>query len=238
MRFLAIAVALALALSAFAREERGPSARAAVRAMEARYQHARGLKAAFFESYNDGNGGVSAESGTAYFSHPGRMRWDYESPEKKLFLVDGKNVWFYIPADHTASRAKLSESSDWRTPLAILAGKANVAEFCRDIQSVDTGQTGAADAASARVVPAPNDTLLRCIPRQSASSAPLREVLFEVNPQSFLVRLVIREAGGVTTEFRFGNWEENNSIPESDFHFVPPAGVTVVDEEALAETIH
>ena len=233
MRFPAIAVALALALSAFAREESGSNARATVRAMEARYQHARGLKAAFFESYNDGNGGVSAESGTAYFSHPGRMRWEYESPEKKLFLVDGKNVWFYIPADHTASRAKLSQSSDWRTPLAILAGKANVAEFCREIQSVGTPQTGSAD-----VVPAPNDTLLRCIPRQIPSSGPLREVLFEVNSQSFLVRLVIREAGGVTTEFRFGNWEENSSIPESEFHFVPPPGVTVVDEEALAETIH
>src|ERR1700689_2644802 len=122
MRFLAIAVALALGLSlgASAREEGDASARATVRAMEARYQHARGLKAIFFESYDDGNGGVTGESGTAYFSRPGRMRWDYESPEKKLFLVDGKNVWFYIPADHTASRAKLSESSDWRTPLAIL----------------------------------------------------------------------------------------------------------------------
>jgi outer membrane lipoprotein-sorting protein len=146
--------------------------------------------------------------------------------------VDGKNVWFYIPADHTASRAKLSQSSDWRTPIAILAGKANVSEFCRDIQSVSAPQAG-----SAKVVPAPNDTLLRCIPRQSPSSATLRDVLFEVNPQSFLVRLVIREAGGITTEFRFGNWEEDTSIPESDFHFVPPPGVSVVDEEALADTI-
>jgi len=233
MRFLAIAVALALALTAHASDARDSSARATVRAMETRYQHAHGLKAVFFESYNDGNGGVTGESGTAYFSRPGRMRWDYESPEKKLFLVDGKNVWFYIPADHTASRAKLSQSSDWRTPIAILAGKANVGEFCRDIQSVSAPQTG-----SAAVVPAPNDALLRCIPRQSPSSATLREVLFEVSPQSFLVRLVIREAGGITTEFRFGNWEEDSSIPESDFHFVPPPGVSVVEEEALADTIH
>jgi outer membrane lipoprotein carrier protein len=233
MRVLVIAVALALSLSAYASDEKDTSAHATVRAMETRYQHARGLKAVFFESYNDGNGGVTGESGTAYFSRPGRMRWDYESPEKKLFLVDGKNVWFYIPADHTASRAKLSQSSDWRTPIAILAGKANVAEFCRDIQSVGAPQTASAD-----LTPASNNILLRCIPRQIPSSATLRDVLFEVNPQSFLVRLVIREAGGVTTEFRFGNWEENSSLPESDFHFIPPPGVTVVDEEALADTIH
>src|ERR1700691_2358597 len=70
--------------------------------LEARYHHAATLKAAVFERYSDGNGGVSAESGTVYFSRPGRMRWEYRSPEEKLFLVDGTNVWFYVPADKTA----------------------------------------------------------------------------------------------------------------------------------------
>src|SRR5579863_1792741 len=81
------------------------------RALEGRYRNARTLSAVFFERYSDGNGGVAAESGTVYFSRPGRMRWDYTSPEKKLFLVDGANAWFYVPADHTASRAKMKESS-------------------------------------------------------------------------------------------------------------------------------
>jgi outer membrane lipoprotein-sorting protein len=49
-------------------------ARVAVRALEARYHHAASLKAVFFERYSDGNGGGSAESGTVYFSRPGRMR--------------------------------------------------------------------------------------------------------------------------------------------------------------------
>ena len=99
------------------------------RALEARYQHARTLRASFFERYTDGNGGALAESGTVYFSRPGRMRWEYESPEQKLFIVDGTNVWFYIPADHTASRAKLKDSSDWRTPLALLTGKADLSSL-------------------------------------------------------------------------------------------------------------
>ena len=91
--------------------------RSTVHAFESRYQQARTLKAIFFESYRDGKGGISADSGTVYFSRPGRMRWEYESPETKLFLVDGTNVWFYVPADRTVSHAKLAQSSDWRTPL-------------------------------------------------------------------------------------------------------------------------
>src|SRR5271155_165685 len=108
----------------------------AVRSLEARYQRARTLKAVFFEHYTDGNGSIAAESGVVYFSRPGRMRWEYESPEQKVFLVDGTNVWFYVPADHTASRAKLKESADWRTPVALLAGKADLAQMCSHIELV------------------------------------------------------------------------------------------------------
>src|SRR3984885_12771224 len=101
-----------------------------VRALEERYRHASTLRANFYERYSDGKGTIVAESGVVYFSRPGRMRWDYESPERKLFLVDGNSAWFYIPADHTASRAKMKESSDWRTPLALLAGKADLSKLC------------------------------------------------------------------------------------------------------------
>ena len=159
------------------------------------------------------------------------MRWEYESPESKLFLVDGTSVWFYVPSDHTASRAKLSESSDWRTPLALLAGKADLSKLCRSIEL----------AAAATLPPppaAPGDTVLRCLPRESPQSETIREVLFEIDPSAFLSRIVIREAGDATTEFRFARWEENLRIPEVKFHFQPPPGVAIVDEQTLAGTIY
>ena len=205
------------------------------RAIESRYQHARTLKAIFFQRYSDGHGGISAESGTVYFSRPGRMRWEYESPEKKLFLVDGTNVWFYVPADHTASRAKLKESSDWRTPLALLAGKADLSALCRKVEVVDSGRgaSGADDNLAS-----PGNALLRCIPRDSAdaASAP-SQVLLETDPEARLVRVVIREAGNAETEFRFGNWQENLPIPEEKFHFQPPAGVAIVDQQSLTSAM-
>src|ERR1700689_978089 len=148
---------VALTLSA----NTGHSADDLRRSLETRYQHAHTLKALFFERYSDGSGGNSAESGTVYFSRPGRMRWEYESPEQKLFLVDGTNTWFYIPADHTASRAKMKESSDWRTPLALLAGKADLSQLCRRIEIVDPS------APSTKKDEAPissGDTVLRCTP--------------------------------------------------------------------------
>jgi outer membrane lipoprotein carrier protein len=199
--------------------------------LESRYQHARTLKAAFYERYSDGSGGGTSESGTVYFSRPGRMRWEYESPERKLFLVDGTNVWFYVPADHTASRAKLKESSDWRTPLALLAGKADLKRLCRKIEIVDPSSISRGGVDSALL--AGDDILLSCTPRGDPVGKGARKVLFEVDPEARLVRVLIREAGNVETEFRFGNWQENINIPETKFHFDVPAGVAIVDEASL-----
>lgn len=229
LRWILLAVTFTVAASASAVR----SADDVRRALEARYQHAHTLKAIFLERYSDGSGGITAESGTVYFSRPGRMRWEYESPEQKLFLVDGTNAWFYVPADHTASRAKLNESSDWRTPIALLAGSANLSKLCRSIEIVDSLKQG---DNTGKEVTSPGDTTLRCIPRDTSGDSG-QEVLLETDPSAHLVRVIIQEPGNAETEFRFGNWEENIPIPETNFHFEPPPGVAIVDQQSLSGEI-
>jgi outer membrane lipoprotein-sorting protein len=75
------------------------------------------------------------------------------------------------------------------------------------------------------------------MPRESPESETIHDVLIQLAPSGYLSRLVINEAGNASTEFRFGNWEENVAIPEVKFHFEPPPGVAVVDEQSLAGTI-
>jgi outer membrane lipoprotein carrier protein len=213
-----------------------PDAQSVLRALEARYHHAQTLKAAFYERYSDVPTSGSAESGVVYFSQPGRMRWEYQSPEQKLFIVDGANVWFYVPADRTVSRAKVKDSSDWRTPLALLTGKSDLSKLCRNLEIVDSAKDdNPADRATG-----PENTVLRCIPKRESANADqeIREVLIESDPAAHLVRLIIRQPGNLETEFRFGNWEENLPVAETMFHFAPPPGVTVVDESALANQVH
>src|ERR1700733_5777112 len=209
-----------------------------VRAVEARYERAETLRAEFYERYHAGNGGGQAESGIVYFSKPGRMRWEYESPEPKLFVVDGKNVWFYVPADRTASRAPVKASEDWRTPLSLLTGKMHLDRLCNQIELLDE----ASGTSSPSDLPYdPRNRILRCLPRNSKDpneQPGFREILFEVSPEAELERVVIREPGDIETEFRFGNWRENLPLAESKFHFEPPPGVTIVKEKALAKGIH
>lgn len=218
-------------------EKPAKDARQLARMIDAHYRRATTLKAHFYEKFSDGAGAVSAESGIVYFSKPGRMRWEYESPEQKLFIVDGANVWFYVPADRTASRAKIAESSDWRTPLAFLAGKTDLARLCRNFEIVDGAN--AQDANPDDRVTVAGNTLLSCAPRYNAADPGerIRDVLLEVDPDARLVRVVVRQVGKLETEFRFGDWEENLTIPETKFHFVPPPGVVIVDEATLAGSL-
>ena len=210
-----------------------------VRAVEARYARAHTLQARFYERYRASGQPGQSETGTVYFSKPGRMRWEYESPSTKLFLVDGTNVWLYVPADRTASRAKLKESDDWRTPLALLTGKIHLDRLCGKIDLISAAANP--DAAGDAPID-PRNVVLNCLPRSSSSAdesnATFRQILFEVDPEYHLVRVVVREPGDTETEFRFGDWRENISAPEAMFHFEPPPGVSVVNAEDLARAIH
>src|SRR5712664_3497032 len=122
--------------------------------MEARYRGAKTLQATFLERYAENGSVVRTEAGTAYFRRPGRMRWEYERPEKNLFLVDGKTAWFYVPADHTVTRVPAKESGDWRTPLSLLAGEAKLSRVCALVKLSST------------ITPEyPDDAVLYCRPR-------------------------------------------------------------------------
>jgi len=234
--FVRTLIFCALAVAAPLSAQTSPQAAPVVRLLEARYRNIKTLKAFFLQTYRDGRSGLQVESGTVYFSRPGRMRWEYESPESKLFLADGKTVWFFVPSDRTATRAPMKESSDWRTPLAWLTGKAKLSQLCDRIGVADT-PPGAA-----------GHVILTCIPRgtkpppeSSPADAALQgllgpaawydRVLLEVDSSSGeLADVRVLQPGGVELEFRFGQWQEGLPVEEAMFRFQPPPGVTVLDE--------
>src|SRR5215472_17397787 len=124
-----------------------PEAKTLVARLEARYHSARTLQATFLERYTESGRQVRAEAGTVYFRRPGKMRWEYDAPEKNLFLVDGKMAWFYVPADRTVTRVPAKESSDWRTPLALLAGEMKVSRVCDEVHIAQQENPESADDA-------------------------------------------------------------------------------------------
>lgn len=196
--------------------------------LEEHYRHPHTLEAVFLERYNEGRKESRVESGSVYFRRPGQMRWDYDSPEKKLFVDDGKTTWFYVPYDHTVTKTPVKESSDWRTPLALLTGKADLSRLCRQIDLVE--QSGV-----------PNGhAVLRCLPKEpkdAAGGSDYTEVLLEMDTSSGeLARIEIRQPGGIELEYRFGKWQTDVPLSGDLFQFQVPRGVAIVDGTTLPES--
>jgi outer membrane lipoprotein carrier protein len=225
-----------------------------IRRMEHRYRAAKTLQATFLERYTENERTVRVESGVAYFRRPGKMRWEYAAPENNLFLIDGKMAWFYVPADHTVTRVPAKQSTDWRTPLALLAGETKVSRVCARVAlapeqppeeagdavfsctlrgSVESKTRTAAKNANPVVRSAEASKLTNLTPRQNSEQGEQEDtVLLEIGRESGeLVRIVVRNKGGVGIEFHFAHWLDDPPIAEALFHFQPPEGVAIVNAE-------
>jgi outer membrane lipoprotein carrier protein len=206
---------------------------------EGRYRSAQVLEARFLERYSESGHVLRSESGTVYFQRPGKMRWEYEAPEKNLFLVDGKTAWFYVPADHTVTRVPAKQSTDWRTPLALLAGEMKLSRICSRVEPTTVEKPDT-----------PGNTVVYCSlrgeeskPQHAATGSgakrspdPEQSVYLELSPENGeLARVIVRQEGGVSIEFKFADWRFDPQLPNSLFRFEVPPGVAIVKGEPPSE---
>src|SRR5271170_7472603 len=123
------------------------------RAVDDHYNHLRSLQSDFTEIYR-GDGPERVESGTLWLKKPRKMRWEYRSPNEKLFISDGQAVWFYLPAERQLRKTTLKQLDDLRSPLAFLLGKTKLENELRGLsKAVDQSPLGA------------GNTLLRGVPK-------------------------------------------------------------------------
>jgi outer membrane lipoprotein carrier protein len=236
---LAFLVLASFSASALRAQNSAPGDAASwVALLETRYRAAVTSQATFLERYSESGHVTRVEAGTAYFRRPGKMRWEYATPERNLFLVDGKTAWFYVPADHTVTRIPAKHSADWRTPLALLAGDMKLSRVCSHVRvAVNEHPLNANDVVL--------DCQLRGVPKTKPSNPPSANsknddrdttVFLELNRESGdLTRVLVSEKGGVSIEFRFENWQINPVVAEAQFAFTPPMGVAILNGELPAQ---
>src|SRR5262245_33879176 len=108
--------------------------------VQKRYDSATDFRARFTQTLNSAAlARKTNSSGEVMFKKPGRMRWDYEKPDKSSYITDGGVLWLYEPEDKQAFKQDL-KGSQLPAALAFLTGKGKLAtEF--DI-TFAAGKTG------------------------------------------------------------------------------------------------
>ena len=213
MAFLGLACALLLE----AVMARAQDIHQTARGVDEHYNHLRSLQTDFTEIYR-GAGAERSESGTLWLKKPRKMRWEYRSPREKLFVSDGKAVWFYLPAERQLRKTDFKKLDDLRSPIAFLLGKTKLEKELQGLSKV-------VDQAPLN----PANTLVRGVPKAMADR--VSDVLLEITPASQLARIVFTEVDGATTEFRFASPKENLEVSDRLFQFSPPPGVETVEGE-------
>jgi outer membrane lipoprotein carrier protein len=192
-----------------------PDVHMIAQAVDERYNHLHTLQAEFTEIYR-GAGTERIESGILWLKKPGKMRWEYRSPREKLFLSDGKDAWFYVPGERQVRRTAVKKLDDLRSPLAFLLGKTKLEKELQGLSlAVDVAPLVA------------GDVVLRGVPKSLADR--VSQVLLEITPGHWIVRILIEEVDGSVTEYRFSDQKEDVAVADSRFQFVTPDGVEVID---------
>jgi outer membrane lipoprotein carrier protein len=186
------------------------AADAIVRKVDDHYNHLASLRTSYTEHYA-GMGMDRTETGILLLKKPGRMKWVYDKPAGKLFILDGKFGWSYTPGDAQAMRIPAKQLDDLRSPLRFLLGHT---ELKKELDRLS-------------VTPEGGGYSITGVPKGMAQRVKL--LTLEVSATGAIARMRLEELDGSVTEFSFSNLQENVPVRDADFVFTPPLGVSVVD---------
>ncbi len=188
-----------------------------LRGVEDNYNHLKTVRLRFQQIYRQDRQVLRKEAGTLYLRKPGQMRWEYEAPEPKLFLSDGRRLTLYVPAENRVTETRVKQSDDLRTPLRFLLGGLKFEKEFRQMERLP------------EVRPLEDGNIIfKAVPKQRVDR--LERVVFEVTPRRQIRRLILSEAGGMETEFRFEGEQQDLNLSPRLFKFKPPEGAEVIRE--------
>jgi outer membrane lipoprotein carrier protein len=195
-----------------------PTAAEVARALQQKYDTVRDFSANFVQSYT---GGVLKktldERGKLLVKKPGKMRWDYASPDTKQFVSNGDKTYFYVPADKQVYVASLPADDSISTRILFLAGKGNIV---RDFTASFVPLPARAPAGS---------RALKLVPKNA--QADFEWLMLFVDPETLALRgLASTDAQGGTSSFSFTNVKENTGVSDKLFDFAMPRGVEVIHD--------
>ena len=192
-----------------------PPAAEVVSKLQKVYEQTTAIKAKFAQTLA-GPTGKRQATGSVSLKKPGKMRWDYEKPDKKLFVADGTTLWVYEPEEDQAFKQSLS-STQLPTQVSFLFGRGKL------LQEFEISYLTGASFGE------PGDFVLKLVPK--VATAQYRHLVFVVSPTTYMVKeTVLYDQQGGTNHIVFSALETNpkTGVDDSRFAFTPPASTKIV----------
>ncbi|HEY4037317.1 MAG TPA: outer membrane lipoprotein chaperone LolA [Burkholderiaceae bacterium] len=149
--------------------------------------------------------------GSFAFSRPGKFRWSTAKPYQQTIVSDGAKLYVYDPDLNQVTVKKLKGAIP-ASPASILFGSN---DFERDFQVSNDGERDGVQWIVAK-------------PRSQDSSFDKIRIGFR---DGLPVAMELADSFGQTTELRFSGVQRNARIDAAQFHFDPPKGADVLEDQ-------
>lgn len=212
-----LALILAAAFGVRALAQPTPPAQELAAALQKKYDGIRDFSADFTQLYEGGvlRKKAAPERGTVFVKKPGKMRWNYKSPEEKVFVSDGRQIQLYVPADKQVVVSPVPADDQATSAVLFLMGRGSLT---RDFTA--THGQGATESTY----------VLRLEPK--TRQAEYDWLQLTVDRKSLQIReLTAGDKQSGRSTFRFTNFKENSGVSDKTFAFTPPRGTDVVKSE-------
>lgn len=154
------------------------------------------------------------EKGFFYFAKPDLMKWEYQEPEKKIFLYKENKFQFYIPEDNQLIRSSVSEEEYEAEILSILSGKKQL----KDDYTFEFSPFPTDD---------PKAWQLKLNPREENEYS---FILLEIDAKTWLIqKAIFFDWIGNKTEFQFSKMKINVRFRKNLFELNLPPGVEIIE---------
>jgi len=155
------------------------------------------------------------DEGHLYLTRDRKMKLDYQKPEPKLWVSNGKTLSTYTPANRQVTQDPVKDSLAEEFPIMFLVGRAGLRKEFKEFKKLENKPL------------IEGDTVIQLIPNRKNQE--IHSINIEVNPRTnFIDHMTILFTDKSSTEFVFLNIEINQNIPASTFEFTPPPGIRVV----------
>lgn len=162
------------------------------------------------EVLDEGMNIIEESQGTMWISRPGKFRWDYQPPLEQKIISNGAKVWVHDVELEQVTIRPLGDTIG-RTPANLLAGKG---ELAKSYKIKDMGAKG-------------GYFWVRLKPKSKEANF---ENIFIGFKENRLRIMELIDGLGQTTRIQFNNEQENLTIADKHFNFVPPTNVDIIDE--------
>ena len=196
-----------------------PTAPELAAALQRKYASVRDFSADFSQQVQTGplKRRLTPERGKVMIKKPGKMRWEYTTPEEKLFLSDGVLFHTYVKQDRQVFISPMPTGDRVPTPILFLAGKGDlIRDFTPSLTELPEGMPS-------------GSTALKLTPKVRQPEYDWLILVFD--PATFQLRgYATSEAEGRITTVTFSNLKDNVGLKDDLFVFKPPRGVKVVSD--------